>query len=298
MSADASETMTLRQAADLLGVHYMTVYRYVRLGVLTAQKVGGSWQVRPADVAHLQEQARSRSGVRDGAGDPVDPGSSGAAGTRAKAPWLARLRRRMLAGDVEGSWRVIESAMAAGVAPADVHVEILAPALHAIGAAWRRGELGIEQEHLASGVADSMVGRLGPRFRRRGRRRGSIIVTMPAGERHGLGAAMVSDILRGEGYSVLNLGPDTPPASLVAAMSAVDDLRAVMVSVTDATRLPAAKRLIAAARSWSRTTPVIAGGFAVADHDSARAVGADGWVADPRELAPLMDGSFVRLSGD
>ena len=58
-------------------------------------------------------------------------------------------------------------------------------------------------------------------------------MAMPAGERHGLGAAMLSDVLRGEGYAVLNLGPDTPAASLVAAMRDADDMVAVVVSVAD-----------------------------------------------------------------
>ncbi|MCU1344909.1 MAG: hypothetical protein JWL70_1175, partial [Acidimicrobiia bacterium] len=30
--------LTLHEAADALGVHYMTVYRYVRLGLLPARK--------------------------------------------------------------------------------------------------------------------------------------------------------------------------------------------------------------------------------------------------------------------
>ena len=97
----------------------------------------------------------------------------------------------MLAGDGAGSWQVVEAAMASGVEPADVYVDILAPALHRVGAAWQRGEVGVEQEHLASGVAASIIGRLGPRFRRRGRHRGTVLVAMPVGERHGLGVAMV-----------------------------------------------------------------------------------------------------------
>ena len=43
--------LTLQQAADKLGVHYMTVYRYVRTGKLPATRVGGGWQVDPDDLA-------------------------------------------------------------------------------------------------------------------------------------------------------------------------------------------------------------------------------------------------------
>ena len=33
---DAAAELTLQEAADALGVHYMTAYRYVRLGLLAA----------------------------------------------------------------------------------------------------------------------------------------------------------------------------------------------------------------------------------------------------------------------
>ena len=231
----------------------MTAYRYIRLGMLNATKVGGSWRVDAGDL----DASRVRAAVAPASEPTLTPGMPG---SRRRG---RRLVKRLLAGDVEGSWQVVEAAMSAGVSPADVYVGILGPALHAIGEAWRQGEIGIEQEHVASGIATSLIGRLGPRFRRRGRRRGTIVVAMPVGERHGLGASMLSDILRGDGHAVLNLGPDTPPASLAAAMRGVDDLVGVVVSVADVPRLPAARRLIAAARKQDPRAVIIAGGFAM-----------------------------------
>jgi excisionase family DNA binding protein len=284
------DLLTLHEAADRLGVHYMTVYRHVRLGMLPARKVGGSWRIDPADVAAVQRS-----------GDPTRPPSPGTAAApsiaskpRRRAPWAERLGQRMLAGDSTGSWQVVEAAMASGVEPQDVYVEVLGPALHRIGAAWQRGEIGIEQEHLASGVATSIIGRLGPRFRRRGRHRGTVLVAMPVGERHGLGVAMLADILAQAGYEVLNLGTDTPAASLSAAMNGRDDLSAIVISVVDVTRLRAAARLVIAARRVDPAVPIVAGGFAVPDQATARGIGADAWVADPRMLAPLIAELSVR----
>ncbi len=272
------ESITLHEAADRLGVHYMTVYRYVRLGMLPAEKVGGTWRVDPHDVADLRTRG-ARTGSTPRAGGRRHPA----------APWSDRLRLRMLAGDVEGGWQVVEAAMASGMEPADIYVEVLGPALHAIGASWRDGEIGIEREHVASGVATSIVGRMGPRFRRRGRQRGTVLVAMPSGERHGLGVTMLTDILRGGGYGVLNLGPDTPPESLVAAMAESDNLLAVVVSVAVTAHLPAARRMIAAARRQAPAVPIIAGGFAVGDEATALSLGA-GWTADARRLATLITG--------
>jgi excisionase family DNA binding protein len=283
--ADMSRFLTLHEAADRLGVHYMTVYRHVRTGVLPAYKVGGSWRVDPADLI-AQETERGTNG-RPVVADPVSESAVGPT-SRRRAPWANRLLQRMLAGDSAGSWQVVEAAMASGVEPADIYVEILGPVLHRIGEDWQRGALRIDQEHLATGVATSIVGRLGPRFRRQGRRRGTVLVAMPVGERHAIGVAMLADILAQAGYEVLNLGTDTPPASLAGAVAERDDLRAVVISVVDVARLPGAARLIAAARRADPTVPIVAGGFAIPDEATAKRIGADGWASDPRRLAGLI----------
>ena len=276
MSSDAPVRITLREAAEHLGVHYMTVYRRVRLGILPALKVDGIWWVDPVDLeqAKAAQPARGRRRI-DGAIRP--------------AIWRDRLRGRMIDGDLAGSWQVVEAAMASGLTPADIYVDVLTPTLHAIGASWESGESGIEEEHFASNVATALIGRLGARLARRGRKRGVVIVAMPSGERHGLGVAMVTDVLRQEGYDVRNLGPDTPARSLASAMRDTDRLVAVVVSVVGDGHRRAAARLLGAARRERSSVPLLAGGFAIRDDRSAIEIGADGWAADPRELARLID---------
>ena len=283
MSDDGSGLLTLHEAADRLGVHYMTVYRRIRLGMLPARKVGGTWRIDPADLTE-----RGRSGAAEPAPSAERVARRPRDDKRRRAPWSDRLRERMLAGDAAGSWQVVEAAMASGVEPADVYVEILAPALHGIGAGWQSGAIPVEREHIASGVAATIVGRLGPRFRRRGRHLGSVIIAMPVGERHGLGVAMLADIVAQAGYDVLNIGADTPPSSLASAIGSRDDLRAIVISVVDAANLPAGARMIAAARRADRAVLIVAGGFAVPDLETARRIGADTWAADPRRLAGLI----------
>ena len=137
-------------------------------------------------------------------------------------------------------------------------------------------------------MAGALIGRLGPRFVHPGRKKGVVIVAMPPGERHGLGVAMLADILTDAGYGVVNLGPDTPSMSLVAAMRDAGPLAAVIVSVVDIGHRPAAGRLLAAARRERPSVPRLVGGNAVPDERVALDLGADGWVADPRELGPLI----------
>jgi methanogenic corrinoid protein MtbC1 len=253
----------------------MTVYRRVRLGILPARKIGGTWMVDPADLVPTTKRA-DRGRRRRGSHPRV-------------LIWQERLRARMLSGDVAGSWQVIEAAMASGLQPGEIYVRVLAPSLHAVGESWRDGAVSVDQEHLASSVAATLIGRLGPRFVHPGRKKGVVIVAMPPGERHGLGVAMLADILTEAGYGVLNLGPDTPAASLAAAIRDAGSLAAVIVSVVDSERRAAARRLLAAARRERPSVPLLVGGNAVPDEHVAFDLGADGWVPDPRALGGLIE---------
>ncbi|MGH3667769.1 MAG: B12-binding domain-containing protein [Acidimicrobiia bacterium] len=261
--------LTINEAAQRLGVHYMTVYRYIRLGMLPARKEGSGWRIEAADLKRLDTSpsvpARKRS-----------------------APWHTRLQARMLAGDEAGSWGVVEAAIGSGMEPRDFYCDVLTPVLHTIGELWQNGEIGVEEEHLASNVASAMIGRLGPRFASRGRNKGTVVMAMPAGEQHDLGVAMLSDILRSDGYRVLNLGADTPAPALVAALREVDDLSALALSVVNSESLTTAASLIEAVRQSIGAVPVLAGGAAVRDEQSAQRLGADGWAGDAREVGPII----------
>jgi MerR family transcriptional regulator, light-induced transcriptional regulator len=280
VSAIPDAALTLQEAAELLGVHYMTAYRYVRLGVLPAHKVGGAWQVAAADLASFREGA---------AAVPVpEPGA------RRRAPWASRLEARLVAGDSRGAWGVIEAALAAGADLDEIYLEVLSPAMRSIGARWAEGELDISVEHRATGIAFRLLGRLGPRFARRGRSRGTVVIGAPMGECHSLPVAMLADLLRGEGWEVSDLGADMPTASFVGSVLSTPGLVAVGVSVTSPDSLPAAAELIDALHVAVPNVPVVVGGAAVEGREHALALGATGWASSAAALAALLaDGTGV-----
>lgn len=255
--------LTLQEAADLLGVHYMTAYRYVRLGQLDAVKVGGTWQVTPEALAEFREQR-----------DDSQP-------ARLKSvPWSDRLEARLLVGDAAGAWGVLETALAGGTSVAGVYLDVLSPALRSIGERWARGEIDIAIEHRASGIASRLIGRLGSRCVRRGRPRGSIVIGSPSGERHSIVVSILADLLRLEGWEVSDLGADTPPSSFVLTAQSIDDLVAVGISVTHPDSLPSTVETCSLLRAAGLSVPVLLGGQAIEGEDHARSLGADGFAAD------------------
>ena len=142
----------LQEAADRLGVHYMTVYRYIRTGRLPAVKEAGEWRIERAVVDRFQRRQ---------------------AGPQRREPrrtWAtSRVLDRLVAGDELGVWQLVESALAGGAEPSEVQLEMLVPALRTVGDRWATGELTVADEHRASVVARRVISRLGTRFARTGK---------------------------------------------------------------------------------------------------------------------------------
>jgi MerR family transcriptional regulator, light-induced transcriptional regulator len=252
------ETMTLQSAAERLGVHYMTAYRYVRLGLLDASKVKGSWQVSDEAVRLFRSV--------DGLG-PVEAGVS--------APWAERLELRLIDGDAQGAWSVIEASMTAGADPRNVYLDLLTPSMTRIGSKWAAGDLDIAVEHRASVIAMRIVGRLGPRFVRRGRPCGEMIVGAAPGESHALATAILSDLMRLHGWNVVDLGADTPAASFLHALHGAPETRAVGISVTHSRRTGALGECCVAIKQEFPDVVVVVGGQGLESDEQAVALGAD-----------------------
>jgi excisionase family DNA binding protein len=272
--------LTLQEAADELGVHYMTAYRYVRLGVMEASKSGGVWQVQRSALTQFRENAEAAAAT-------TGPSGKGGARNR-KAPWSSRLESRLIAGDAPGSWSVVEAAMAAGAELDEIYIDVLTPAMVSIGERWAAGELDISIEHRATGIAMRVVGRIGPRFSRRGRSRGIVALGAPAGEFHALPIAMLGDLLRLRGWEVSDFGVDVPSESLAHVIRQTPDLMAVGLSAMSSDNLASLADACAAARRADPDVFVVVGGHAVTGDEHARSLGADAYAASGSDMDAVL----------
>ena len=250
----------LREAADRLGVHYMTVYRYVRIGQLPAKRDGATWRVAVQDLDRLREPFPRPPRTRN---------------SRQHRPaWLVD---RLVAGDEQGAWQIIEEALASGTPTKEIYTDVLVPALRAIGSQWEDGRLSIAAEHQASAIATRLVGRLGPMFARRGLSRGTIIIGAPEGDLHALPSAIVADLLRGRGFDVLDLGANTPVTAFVECARSANRLITVLVGATSRDSVARLTEIAVSLRLEGIGAPILFGGHAIPAESDALALGADGW---------------------
>jgi excisionase family DNA binding protein len=207
-SARDDEDLSLQAAADLLGVHYMTAYRYVRTGRLPATQVDGTWRVRRSNLTALAPPGRPGRAKR---------GSS-------QSNYERGLTDQLVHGDEAEAWRLTQQALASAYSAEELYLDVLGPALRRIGNEWAAGRVSVAEEHRASALMQRLIGRLGPLLTRRGRSRGTIVLGAPESDFHSLASALVADVLRGRGFAVVDLGANTPPASFAEALTTADRL--------------------------------------------------------------------------
>jgi excisionase family DNA binding protein len=209
--------MQLREAADVLGVHYQTAYGWVRQGVLPAMKTARGYEVSDGDVSALAERRASGTAprpqirVRD---------------------WTAqadRLHAAIVSGDETGA-RQVFARLARGVPIADLCERVIAPALERIGTDWVAGAAKIAIEHRATAICERLIA---ARTRQpQGRPRGIAVTATPPGERHGLPTLMATAGLREDRWLVHHLAADLPVAEVT---SVALDTGATLVVLSAAT---------------------------------------------------------------
>ncbi len=191
----------LTGAAEQLGVHYQTAYKWVRSGSLPARRVRGRYVLDPDEVAAFGERRSMPSAAPRG---------------RPRGGY-EQLRRKMTTalsdGDERTARRLASDLANDGVALTEVTHELLVPALLHIGSEWHAGRLPIWVEHRASAIVQRLLGEHDPNPR--GRRRGTAMVAALSGDHHGLPTSMAAAALREDNWRVHHLGADMPADELV-----------------------------------------------------------------------------------
>lgn len=195
------QRLDLQTAADELGVHYQTAYRWVRSGRLRADMVDGRYLVSRAEMIELDRSRRA----------PKAPPTPGAVRLDRAAE---RMYEALLAGDEAVAKKTVGRLAEEGAPIVELIQEVLVPPLLRIGTQWQDAEVTIWTEHRASAIVERLLGELAPNPR--GRRRGVAVVAALSGDRHSLPTTMAAVALRSDNWQVHHLGADLPPGQLLA----------------------------------------------------------------------------------
>jgi len=198
--------------------------------------------------------------------------------------------------DAGECYAVTADALAGGIAPLVLYLDVIAKTQEIIGKRWEEGEVSIAQEHWATEMAISQIERLRPLLPRRPRIGRRAVIAAVESNLHTLGARMVADFLEMDGWTADFLGANMPADAIIEySQQKQPALLGLSVALSD--QVPAAVRTIEGIRRLSPAPKVLAGGHALTDPASVAALElADGLAVDPmaavheaRRLAGLQE---------
>jgi methanogenic corrinoid protein MtbC1 len=210
-----SATLNIAALTRRTGVPPDTIRKWEqRYDVLQpARTPGGQRRYSELDVARIEWlKARLGEGYRIGeAATLLGSGYPVVAGTPSEL--VSALVEATVRADVNGLARLVDQALASPSLE-ESFVGSLAPALVEVGSLWEQGQIGVAQEHLASGTVRSGLHKL--LSDARGGLRGTAVLACAPGEQHDIGLLMLAVLLRADGWQVAYLGVDTPCADAIA----------------------------------------------------------------------------------
>jgi DNA-binding transcriptional MerR regulator/methylmalonyl-CoA mutase cobalamin-binding subunit len=162
-----------------------------------------------------------------------------------------------------GGLRHVLTCAALALSPPELVDHILVPLMRTIGALWRRGDLGIAHQHMASAIVRTTLAELA-QPRDLADAAPTLVTATPARQLHELGALVVAATAAADRWRVAYLGTDVPGRDIAAAATQAD-ARAVALSITYPLDDSLLAREIAALRAdLAPSVPILVGGLGAA----------------------------------
>ncbi|MFL5770546.1 MAG: MerR family transcriptional regulator [Chloroflexota bacterium] len=267
---------TIKEAAARTGLSIPVLRAWERrYGVVRPTRTAGGYRVY--DETALQRLRAMRRLIADGwsasaaaaavAAGQGRPRSADDGGTTADTSLVERL----VAGAATLESREVEDALddmfsrGSFEHVAQLH---LVPALRALGEAWERGRVDVAGEHLASNAIQRRLAAAFQASGAAGDAEAPVLVGMPPGARHELGALIFAIAARRAGLPVMYLGADLPLADWRAAVDRTS-AQAVVIGAVQAADEPAAGAIGRELRSVYPALVIAYGGPAAAPPDDA-----------------------------
>ena len=204
-------------------------------------------------------------------------------------PALANAVEKGLKGEAAAATK----ALLTTAAPLEIIDGTLIPALDVVGVKYEKGTLFLPQLLQAAAAAQSAFEVLKEAIAQSGQAGGSkglIVLATVKGDVHDIGKNIVRVILENYGFTVIDLGRDVPPETVLEAVQA-NQARLCGLSALMTTTLPSMAETIALLKAQAPWCKTIVGG-AVLTADYAEKIGADYYAANAKQSADIARALF------
>jgi 5-methyltetrahydrofolate--homocysteine methyltransferase len=194
-------------------------------------------------------------------------------------PDFNEIAEAVIGGDAARVSSLVEAALAAGVPAADVLEHGLTAGMAVIGRRFRANEIFVPEVLVAARAMKAGLGHLEPIFSAAGVTPvATFVIGTVRGDIHDIGKNLVAMMLRGAGFSVVDVGVNVAPPAFVAAVQQ-HGAQLVGLSALLTTTMVQMRPTIDALRAASPDVKVLVGGAPVSP-EFAASIGADGYGAN------------------
>jgi 5-methyltetrahydrofolate--homocysteine methyltransferase len=201
---------------------------------------------------------------------------------------LESLKQKVIDGDAKGVAALTQQALDEGIAAQSILNDVLIPGMGVVGALFEKNEYFVPELLLAARAMYSALDLLRPQLQAGGyKSAGKTIVGTVQGDLHDIGKKLVTIMLEGNGYEVVDLGTDVPAERFAEAVKEGSS-QLVGLSALLTTTLPAMEKAVQAIREADPAgkVKVIIGGAPVTQA-FADSIGADGYGRDATAAVTL-----------
>jgi methanogenic corrinoid protein MtbC1 len=192
-----------------------------------------------------------------------------------KSPYPPSLR------DQEGAFELTRNALDSGISPGEILEEALIPAMSRVGQKFSRNEIFVPQMLMAAKAMSSSMIHIKPYFLSgETKRRGTFIIGTVKGDLHDIGKNLVSMMIEGAGWEIIDLGVDVSTEKFMEAAEkhpgAVLGLSALLTTTMENMR-----KSVADLRARFPGMKILVGGAPVTE-EFCRKIEADFYSPDPQ----------------
>jgi len=194
---------------------------------------------------------------------------------------LKQIYEYTVTGNAPKVKELTQQALAEGVAPGEIITKYLIPAMGEVGDRFERNEFYVPELLIAARAMQAGLAILKPLLADSDLKSvGKVVIGTVKGDLHDIGKNLVSMMLQGAGFEIVDLGVDVPPDKFVDAIK-TNKADVVALSALLTTTMPAMKTTIDAlkAAGLRDKVRVIIGGAPVTQR-YADEIGADGYAPD------------------
>ena len=204
------------------------------------------------------------------------------------ADHLDAIKEAVVTGKHKDIKCLVQRAIDDGIAPNKIIDEALIPAMDVVGREFAQGNVFVPEMLVSAVTMKNGLDVVKPLLTAdQSEPRGTIIMTTVKGDLHDIGKNLVTMMLEGAGFKVVDLGVDLSVENLIEQVKAIKP-QILGLSALLTTTMPEMKRVIEEleAQGIRKSLKVMVGG-APLDNAFARKIGADGYGANAAEAVQL-----------